>query len=40
VQRFPYVIYYRLVGQEIRVAAILHHRRGQKARDRRLPVRQ
>ncbi len=35
-RRFPYVVYFRIVGDEIRVAAVLHQRRGHKARDRRL----
>ena len=28
VRKFPYTMYYRLVGEEIRIAAVLHHRRG------------
>ena len=36
VRRFPFTVYYRLVGSEIRVAAVLHHRPGQTARNRRL----
>lgn len=36
VRRFPYVIYYRLVAGEIRIAAVLHQSRGIKARTRRL----
>ena len=36
VRRFPYTIYFRVVGDVIRVAAVLHHRRGEKARSRRL----
>ena len=34
VRRFPYIIYYRVVGEEIRLAAVLHQRRGQKAHER------
>jgi toxin ParE1/3/4 len=36
VRRFPYTIYYRLAGAEIRITAVLHQRRGERARDRRL----
>lgn len=35
-RRFPYTVYYRTVGTEIRIVAVLHHRRGPKARERRL----
>ena len=35
-RRFPFTVYYRLVDKETRIAAVLHQRRGKKARDRRL----
>jgi plasmid stabilization system protein ParE len=38
VRRFPFVMYFRIVGDEVRVAAVLHYRRGATARDRRLPA--
>jgi plasmid stabilization system protein ParE len=36
VQRFPYIVYFRIVANEIRISAVLHHRRGKRARDSRL----
>jgi plasmid stabilization system protein ParE len=35
-RQFPYTIYFRIVGDVIRIAAVLHQRQGPKARDRRL----
>jgi plasmid stabilization system protein ParE len=35
-KRFPYTLYFRVVGDTVRIAAVLHHRRGPAARRRRL----